>query len=293
MLKFFSRVRTFENLKEYFFFKIISLIFKTKNKGFHIFDEDWDNLIILDACRYDFFKKIIPSINIDGVLKKKISLGSHTAQFLKENFKNRKYENIVYLTANPVVNQLLNDRFYQIISVWDQGWDKKFHTVLPEVMYQYTLNAIKKYPNKKLIIHFMQPHFPYIGYDINKGIINTGIKKSIFSIYHSDHWTKYNLLSLLKGYLKSLQISLFYVKKLVNVLSGTTVITSDHGESFGDYIHPFFPIKFYGHEINVKMPALTEIPWFVIKKQKIELTEKRSMELEKEILRTSIKKLKL
>ena len=28
------------------------------NKGVHIMREDWDNLIILDACRYDMFEKV-------------------------------------------------------------------------------------------------------------------------------------------------------------------------------------------------------------------------------------------
>lgn len=26
--------------------------------GFHIFDEDWDNLIVLDACRFDAFSRV-------------------------------------------------------------------------------------------------------------------------------------------------------------------------------------------------------------------------------------------
>ena len=66
-----------------------------------ILDEDWDNLIILDACRYDFFKEEIEKRQIDGYLKKVISRGSHTLNFLKENFTEDYYNDIVYITANP------------------------------------------------------------------------------------------------------------------------------------------------------------------------------------------------
>ena len=34
--------------------------------------EDWDNLVILDACRYDMFKKLN---TINGKLEYKISIG--------------------------------------------------------------------------------------------------------------------------------------------------------------------------------------------------------------------------
>ncbi|MHA2123649.1 MAG: sulfatase-like hydrolase/transferase [Promethearchaeota archaeon] len=291
MLKFFSKVKTVESLKEFFYYKIISVISKTKKEGFSIFTEKWDNLIILDDCRYDFFRHLLPSIEIDGFLEKKISRGSHTVQFLKENFKKKKYNDIVYLTANPIVNQLLHESFYRIISVWDEGWDKKYHTVLPEVMYEYALNAIKKYPNKKLIIHFMQPHFPSVRYDLRKGLVNKEQKTNLLKLYHGEIWKKYLLNTLIKGYLKSLKEVLLYVNKLINLLDGTIIITSDHGEAFGDRIHPLFPVKFYGHRINVKIPALLEIPWYVIESKIHRIDEKNKTELEKEILKMKIKDL--
>ena len=49
--------------------------------------EDWDNLIVLDACRYDMFKEIN---TIKGNLERGISRGSATSQFLIENFESVK-----------------------------------------------------------------------------------------------------------------------------------------------------------------------------------------------------------
>ena len=72
-----------------------------KNAEVYIVDESWDNLIILDACRYDIFKELN---TIDGELTSRISRGSCTTDFLNENF--RKYpqpselKKIAYVTSN-------------------------------------------------------------------------------------------------------------------------------------------------------------------------------------------------
>ncbi|MDI6703406.1 MAG: hypothetical protein QME40_01845 [bacterium] len=46
--------------------RILGFLFKRiiGNKGTYIMNEDWGNLIILDACRYDTFKKVT-GINAD------------------------------------------------------------------------------------------------------------------------------------------------------------------------------------------------------------------------------------
>jgi len=43
--------------------------------GIDTFDEDWDTLILLDACRYDMFKS---NSQLEGSLSSRISKGSAT-----------------------------------------------------------------------------------------------------------------------------------------------------------------------------------------------------------------------
>lgn len=108
-----------ENWKNPYFFrnkllyKLVSFLYR-KVDGFDIFEETWDNLIILDACRYDFFKEAIQRSKIKGKLKLKISKGSHTISFLTRNFDKTFYDEIVYLTANPHVDMLFKAKFYKI-----------------------------------------------------------------------------------------------------------------------------------------------------------------------------------
>ena len=66
--------------------------------GFCIFEEDWDNLIILDACRYDFFEKLN---HFQGVLEPRTSRGSKTWEFMRGNFRDRNLLDTVYVTDNP------------------------------------------------------------------------------------------------------------------------------------------------------------------------------------------------
>lgn len=42
-------------------------------------------------------------------------------------------------------------------------WDRKTQTVLPEDMVKKAIEVHKKYPDKRLVIHFVKPHLPYIG----------------------------------------------------------------------------------------------------------------------------------
>ncbi|MHA1284820.1 MAG: hypothetical protein ACTSQP_20145 [Promethearchaeota archaeon] len=283
-------------LRNIIVYKLIKIIYK-KNNGFYLLNEKWDNLIILDACRYDSFKSFYLKRKIKGTLKCKISRGSHTNTFLRENFKKDFYDDIVYITANPYVDLLLKDKFHTIISVWKDGWDEKYHTVLPETMHEYTINALFKYPNKRLIIHFMQPHYPYIGYKLGKEnltrfrekmfkkknvkMIKKRKNKHLFSIYTEDFYGVISKEDHFKIYNKNLERAISVIENLIDFLPGRTIISSDHGESIGEFVHPLIPVRFYGHMVNLRLPILVKVPWLIIepwekdsKKQK-ELEEKK------------------
>jgi hypothetical protein len=66
--------------------------------GISIFERDWDNLILLDACRYDLFKN---NSTLRGDLQAIKSRGTNTVQFLTANFSDRDLTDTVYITGNP------------------------------------------------------------------------------------------------------------------------------------------------------------------------------------------------
>lgn len=77
--------------------------------GIDVMAEDWDNLILLDACRYDYFES---QINIEGELKSAISRGGHSWEFMQGNFVGREFHDTIYVTANPHVEKLSDGTFF-------------------------------------------------------------------------------------------------------------------------------------------------------------------------------------
>jgi len=242
----------------------------------HIMSEDWDNLIILDACRYDQFRTFN---TIPGTLEARTSLGSATLEFLTENFAGASHPDTVYVTANPMY--LYKDRldlknvFFDIIDVWKTDWDKMLHTVRPEKMVEATLGAYQKYPNKRIISHFIQPHYPFIGETAEEIGAQTGneiayqhakddtVEKDGLTVWELLRENRINEDTVWKAYNENLEIVLSHVEELVAGFSEKTVITSDHGNLVGDRIAPFSK-PMYGHPYQVFVNELRKVPWLVI-----------------------------
>jgi len=137
----------------------------------NLMDKDWKILIVLDACRYDYFKKVYKKY-FKGKLKKKKSIARKTIQWLYKTFPN-EYEDLVYISANPFINSKMTmyykkkpinskEKFFKVVNTWDWGWDEKFGTTPPDKVNSDFFKYYKKYPNKRFILHYMQPHMPYI-----------------------------------------------------------------------------------------------------------------------------------
>ncbi|MFC6974395.1 hypothetical protein ACFQL1_06560 [Halomicroarcula sp. GCM10025709] len=130
--------------------------------GVDILSADWDNLLLMDACRYDMF---VEHVDLPGILSRKKSKGSMTAQFLAGNFNGRDATDVVYLTGNPMYRRIeanYDFQFHAVVDAWHE-WDEENSTVLPETMVREARRVREEYPNKRLLVHFLQPHFPFIG----------------------------------------------------------------------------------------------------------------------------------
>ncbi len=244
------------------------------NKGVYILDEHWDNLIILDALRYEM---LLETNVLSGTMEHRISRGSCTNEFLNENFKGKKCGDVVYITANPLVDYHVGNCFHKIVSVWKYDWDEKYDTVLPETMVKYSLKAIQEYPDKRFIIHFVQPHYPFLGENARKEIgDHAGMEMARQEALGDDHarrkhetvWDlfrkhKIDKVKLWNAYRENLELTLPHVKDLLEELPGTTVVSTDHANLFGERIPPLFT-KEYGHPSGIYVKNLVKIPWLVI-----------------------------
>lgn len=238
--------------------------------GIDIAERDWDNLILLDACRYDYFAD---QNTIPGNLSKVVSAGSKSWTFLQRNFADRHLHDTVYVSANPFIERLDSGTFYAVRSLLDQ-WTHDPGTVMPESVVEAALDAYQSYPDKRLIVHFMQPHRPYIGPTAEE--IRDEFRLRGWGVNHPEA-TSEEGISLWKAaksgrisdqkirmaYSETLDIVLEHARTLINSLNGKTVVSSDHGEMLGESILPHTrPI--YGHSTGVQSRKLRMVPWLEI-----------------------------
>lgn len=230
--------------------------------GVDIFHEDWDNLIILDSCRYDSLVKydVLP-----GQLEKRESRGSATIEFLQGNFAGRILHDTVYVTGTPQVQRFedsLQVEFYDVWNVWqasDNLWEASDgrKAVKPETLTQVAKKASSQFPNKRLIVHYTQPHVPFL--DPPNEVLQTPGNpyrkwlKGEIEISEADLQTAYE---------SNLELVLPTVMNLMKRVNGKTVITSDHGELLGEKIAPL-PIKAWGHPHGIYVSELIEVPWLI------------------------------
>ncbi len=273
-------------------------------KSFDVLKKDWNNLVILDACRYDYFKEVYSNY-LTGTLRKITSPAFETTQWLTKTFGRGTHKDIIYTSANPYVNSRgieadrfgARGRFYKIIEVWNWGWDEKLKTVHPKTVTKAAKKARALYPRKRLVVHYMQPHYPFITLGPERGLIlpnkrrseTGGIVSAIrrrISILIQRHLgprvfylfgelgrfmglahphpvkvvaQKYGDDILRRAYMKNLEIALESVSELVAVLPGKTVITSDHGYLLGENGE-------YAQESLRSPHLLFEVPWFEVER---------------------------
>lgn len=249
--------------------EINNLVFRARHgPGTRVMDEDWDNLILLDACRYDMFAD---QVDMDGELQSRISLGSTSEEFLERNFGDGTFHDTVYVNTNPYLPRLdLDDgTFHAVVDLLDE-WDSELGTIRPQTVVEAAKNAHAEYPNKRLIIHFMQPHIPFIG-QTGKNIAGEGwtaddaeeTKRSIWSHLRSGD-DGVDIETVWEAYHENLDLVLSHVESLLGSVSGKTIISSDHGNLVGERLSPIPTKRKYGHPYGVYASELVKVPWYVI-----------------------------
>lgn len=118
----------------------------------------------------------------------------------------------------------------------------------------------KLYPNKRLIIHYTQPHYPYLGKTGRKHFDTVETPNLEAAIRASDEEITPDTVR--QAYAENLRLVLDAVEPLLTELTGKTVITADHGEYLGERLFPL-PGRQYGHPVGIYTETLVRVPWHV------------------------------
>lgn len=225
--------------------------------GIDVFEADWDTLILLDACRYDVFSAVS---DLPGTLESRISRGSMTREWVEANFTGQQLDDTVYVTSNgnfAKIRDTIGARVHAEIPLWQDEYRTRVGNSVtpPDIVVESAKEAAKAYPNKRLLIHFVQPHTPYLGptgdrYDPRLSLAEI---KSEYDTSDAE---------LRRAYRENLEIVIEKTHDLLRSLSGRTVVTADHGELLGERLSPI-PLKDYGHPRGVYHRALVTVPWLI------------------------------
>lgn len=275
---------------KYQFIEVTTAMLAGTQGGLDILAADWDNLIILDACRYDVFKALN---EVPGKLQRKISRGAATPEFIANNFANRTAYDTIYISSNAMIGELADSiNVYKLVGLWDEQTRSTGHTSQdnenysedpheshihpaslpnPEPMVEQTLDILNKHPNKRIITHFLQPHTPFLVKDGQP--LPPDSPYRTFTAAAKGNIPRDEIQDVYK---ENVQNVLEAISNLLYELRGKTVITADHGELLGEgvpkyveLLHPRWEYskryRFdYGHYRSVRVPELVYVPWLTI-----------------------------
>lgn len=236
------------------------------HRGIDIVTEDWDNLLILDGCRYDLFREHATE-KLPGELEARESRGSNTVEFLQANFHNEELHDMVYITANPQLYRHRNEinvSFHLIENIWSsKGWNDKHDTVLPETVTDVSRQITSKKPNKRLLVHYVQPHYPFIGAGFDSGGLSKEATDNV-QFWHKFMLREHNISKkdVWDAYVNNLKQALPAIQDLMDTLQGKTVVTADHGNMIGESSSPI-PTVEWGHPPGIYTEELVRVPWLV------------------------------
>ncbi|MFC5367910.1 hypothetical protein [Salinirubrum litoreum] len=259
--------------------------------GTHVFDEDWDLLVVLDTCRVDALRAVADEYDFLGDVATVWSLGSTSDEWMVQTF-DRDHADLIartaYVTANPYTDAVFHREHYpptyrqppatwpawDVVSagdfglldeVWRYGTDDSVKVTTPRVTTDRAIRAGRSGDYDRLVAHYMQPHIPYLGRTSEAaatpddrlrtdGALLTALDTQPFDALRQGTADR---AAVWDRYLDNLRLVLDSVELLLeNVDAERVVITADHGEGFGEY-------GVYEHPIGCPAPTVKRVPWVV------------------------------
>lgn len=233
-------------------------------RGEFIYDRKWDGLIVLDACRVDALQELSDEYEfLLSSVSSMYSRASMSETWLERNFVERFEDEIAetaYVSANGHTNgfetgefDVSTDDFHHLETVSEYAFDESLGTIPPRAVTDYGVDYLRREDPERFILHYMQPHTPYRGLDL-EGVRGDDslFRENVWDLLHVGQLSREKVW---EQYLDTLRWVLDDVELLLdNVDAERVVITADHGECFGER-------WMYGHPRNGRVDALREVPW--------------------------------
>lgn len=230
-------------------------------RGDCIYDADWDVLVILDACRVDALRAVAEEydfITHDGVDTVR-STASCSRRWMDRNFLpdyREETRRTAHVTANPFSDTHLDESDFSVLDeVWRYAWDDERGTVPARSVTDRAITTAREHAPERLIVHYMQPHFPSVPEPLGAGIDIDTFGNGWDSIWDRLEAGRIDRETVWNSYLANLRYVLDDVGLLLRSIDADSVaISADHGNAFGEW-------GYYGHPPGIPIRVLREVPW--------------------------------
>lgn len=252
--------------------------------GRNIFDADWDVCVILDACRADALEQVAGEFDFIETVDSAWSVGSSSKEWMVNTLREDRrdaIEDTVYLTGNGWAKEVLSDD--PKFAKWTvlNGSVAKNSSIVERLLYRPTVTAEdfrdviyqplsdingvdafdpaeltdlaiqagRKYDDSRLLVHYMQPHAPYL-HRVAAGEVPGEIDEDPIGLLQRGHDRE----EVWEAYVENLRYVLRNVETLIENTEGDVLITADHGEMFQGGV-------LSGHGEGLPHPKLKRVPW--------------------------------
>lgn len=189
------------------FYRIPLTYLNTKTTiGTNVFTRDWDVLILLDTCRVDALREVAPEYDFIEEVDSIRSVGGRSPEWVAKTFVEEYEETIretAYLSANVFSKQILQERHHESVSRGDVNLAYSLLKRIPtvdvstlgrfEYLYEYEpvgeegplghtdggtppryvtdrgIAVGREHDYDRLILHYLQPHPPYVANAVESG----------------------------------------------------------------------------------------------------------------------------
>ena len=232
------------------------------NYGQNLLLDDWDILIILDACRYDLFLQAIDGHSVESEINSTdyiYSCASTSKEFMNKCYStspNDLLSEIHLITANGWENECVDtSKFFAIEEIWRHHHDDSIGNTPPQPVTDAAIKAQRNSAANRFIIHYLQPHAPFVHcagkYNSMNKTHGEGNSQNIWEGLQEGRFEKNEIW---KDYVTNLELVLGEVEILLDNLDGDVLISADHANAMGEF-------GIYGHPAYVPVPPLKRVPY--------------------------------
>lgn len=119
------------------------------HEGTPIYSQDWDLLVVLDACRYDLMTEVYEDYDFLESLQPIESVGSSSSEWMRRNFDaeyDTEVAKTIHVTGNPNSRNSIPCREFAVLDeVWEYEWDDELGTIFPAPITDRAIDLHREY----------------------------------------------------------------------------------------------------------------------------------------------------